>query len=304
MQDVIQNIVDALSLGSLFALTALGIGLIFGIMRLINFAHGDLITLGAYALIVPSTAIDATMYIGAWPAVAIIVAVSAIVVLLAVICERLAFRRLRNAEPSVLLIASFALSFFLQNAIIMVYGARNKGVNLWPELGNAIMVGGVRLQLLQLVIIGMTMLLLVLLALFLRRTPIGRQMRAASEDFMMARFLGVRANRVIAAAFAISGFLAAVVSLLYVVQSGNLNRTMGVPLVLAAFVATVVGGMGSLVGAVLGGFIVGGASVFFQIVLPPEIRLDRDACVYALILVILLLRPTGLIKVKAVQERV
>jgi len=120
----------------------------------------------------------------------------------------------------------------------------------------------------------------------------------------MARFLGVRANRVIAAAFAISGFLAAVVSLLYVVQSGNLNRTMGVPLVLAAFVATVVGGMGSLVGAVLGGFIVGGASVFFQIVLPPEIRLDRDACVYALILVILLLRPTGLIKVKAVQERV
>jgi branched-chain amino acid transport system permease protein len=304
VQDVIQNIVDALSLGSLFALTALGIGLIFGIMRLINFAHGDLITFGAYALIVPSTAVDATMYIGDWPAVAIIVAVSAIVVLLAVICERLAFRPLRNANPSVLLIASFALSFFLQNAIIMVYGARNKGVNLWPELGNAIMVGTVRLQLLQLVIIGMTMLLLVLLALFLRRTPIGRQMRAASEDFMMARFLGVRANRVIAAAFAISGFLAAVVSLLYVVQSGNLNRTMGVPLVLAAFVATVVGGMGSLVGAVLGGFIVGGASVFFQIVLPAEIRLDRDACVYALILVILLLRPTGLIKVKAVQERV
>src|SRR5260221_8946175 len=128
---LVQIAVDAVSLGGLFALTALGIGLIFGIMRLINFAHGDLITLGAYALIVPSTAIDATMYIGAWPAVAIIVAVSAIVVVLAVICERLAFRPLRNAEPSVLLIASFALRFFLQNAIIMVYCARHKGGKPW-----------------------------------------------------------------------------------------------------------------------------------------------------------------------------
>lgn len=304
MQNVIQNVVDALSLGSLFALTALGIGLIFGIMRLINFAHGDLITIGAYALIVPSSAVDATMYIGDWPAPAIIVAISAIVIVFAVICERLAFRPLRNANPSVLLIASFALSFFLQNAIIMIYGGRPKGVNLWPELGNAIFVGRVRLQLLQLVIIGMTMLLLALLALFLRRTHIGRQMRAASEDFMMARFLGVRANRVIAVAFAISGFLAAVVAMLYVVQSGNLTRNMGVPLVLAAFVATVIGGMGSLVGAVLGGFIVGAASVFFQVILPPEMRLNRDACVFALILVILLLRPSGLIKLKAVEERV
>jgi branched-chain amino acid transport system permease protein len=304
VQDIIQNIVDALSLGSLFALTALGIGLIFGIMRLINFAHGDLITLGAYALIVPSSAVDAVMFIGDWHAVAIIVAISAIVVVFAVICERLAFRPLRNADPSVLLIASFALSFFLQNAIIMIYGGRPKGVNLWPELGESILVGGVRLQLLQLVIIGVTMLLLGLLVLFLRRTHIGRQMRAASEDFMMARFLGVRANRVIATAFAISGFLAAVVAMLYVVQSGNLTRNMGVPLVLAAFVATVIGGMGSLVGAVLGGFIVGAASVFFQIILPADMRLNRDACVFALILLILLVRPSGLIKVKSVQERV
>jgi branched-chain amino acid transport system permease protein len=304
VQDLIQNIIDALSLGSLIALTALGIGLLFGIMRLINFAHGDLITIGGYALIVPSSAADPTVYIGAWPPIAIIVAVSAIVILFAVACERLAFRPLRKANPMALLIASFAVSYFLQNAIIMIYGGRPKGVNLWPALGELIPLGHIRLQLLQLVTIGVTMLLLGLLVLFLRRTAIGRHMRAASEDFMMARFLGVRANRVIAAAFAISGLLAAAVSMLYIVQSGTLTYNLGVPLVLSAFVATVIGGMGSLVGAVLGGYLVGAATVFFQIVLPESVRLDRDACVFALILLILLLRPSGIVKVKAVQERI
>jgi branched-chain amino acid transport system permease protein len=304
VQDIIQNVIDALSLGSLFALTALGIGLIFGIMRLINFAHGDLITIGGYALIVPSSAVDATMFIGGLPAPGIIAAVCTIVILFAVACDRLAFRPLRNANPSVLLIASFAVSFFLQNAIIMIYGGRPKGVNLWPSLGDSIVIGQVRLQLLQLVVIGMTIVLLTALVLFLHHTQIGRQMRAASEDFMMARFLGVRANRVIAAAFAISGFLAAVVSMLYVAQSGTLTFGLGVPLVLAAFVATVIGGMGSLIGAVIGGFLVGVANVFFQIVLPPELRLDRDACVFALILLILLVRPSGLVKVKSIQERI
>lgn len=305
MQAVIQNVIDALSLGSLYALTALGIGLIFGIMRLINFAHGDLIMVGGYSLIVPSSAVVATLFVGEWPAPALVGAVCLIVVLFAIACERFAFRPLRAANPSVLLISSFALSFFLQNLVLMVYGGRPKGVELWSALAEPILIGQeIRLPLLQIVIIAVTFALLALLVLFLKRTAIGRQMRAASEDFMMARFLGVRANRVIAAAFAISGFLAAVVSLLFVVQSGVLKYDMGVPLVLAAFVATVIGGMGSLVGAVLGGFIVGAASVFFQIVLPADMRLNRDAWVFGLILVILLLRPSGLVRVKSVQERV
>jgi branched-chain amino acid transport system permease protein len=304
LQAVAQNVIDALSLGSLFALTSLGIGLVFGIMRLINFAHGDLIMIGGYSLIVPSSSVTATMFIGDWPAPALAGAVCVIVIIFAIACERLAFRPLRNANPSVLLIASFALSFFLQNMVLMIYGGRPKGVNLWPALAEPILLGGVRLPRLQLVIITVTMALLVFLVLLLHRTPIGRQMRAASEDFLMARFLGVRANRVLAVAFAISGFLAAVVSLLFVVQSGVLSFSMGVPLVLAAFVATVIGGMGSLTGAVLGGFIVGGASVFFQVVLPAEMRLNRDAWVFGLILLILLLRPSGLVKVKSVQERI
>ena len=304
MQAVVQNIIDALSLGSLFALTSLGIGLIFGIMRLINFAHGDLIMIGAYALIVPSAAVAPQLFIGAWHPAAAVAAIVLIVILFAVACERLAFRPLRRADPSVLLIASFALSFFLQNLVLLIYEGRPKGVDLWPVLTDPFLLGDIRLPRLQIVMIAATAALLLLLVLFLKRTAIGRQMRAASEDFMMARFLGVRANRVIAAAFAISGLLAAVISLLFVVQNGVLKFDMGVPLVLAAFVGTVVGGMGSLVGAVVGGFVVGVASVFFQIVLPLEMRLNRDAWVYGLILVILLLRPGGIVKVKAVEERI
>jgi len=304
VQAVVQNIIDALSLGSLFALTSLGIGLIFGIMRLINFAHGDLIMIGAYALIVPSAAVAPQLFIGAWHPAAVVAAIILIVIIFAVACERLAFRPLRDADPSVLLIASFALSFFFQNMVLLIYEGRPKGVDLWPVLTDPFLLGDIRLPRLQIVMIAATATLLLLLVLFLKRTAIGRQMRAASEDFMMARFLGVRANRVIAAAFAISGLLAAVVSLLFVVQNGVLKFDMGVPLVLAAFVGTVVGGMGSLVGAVVGGFVVGVASVFFQIVLPLEMRLNRDAWVYGLILVILLLRPGGIVKVKAVEERI
>ena len=304
MQAVVQNIIDALSLGSLFALTSLGIGLIFGIMRLINFAHGDLIMIGAYALIVPSAAVAPQLFIGAWHPAAAVAAIVLIVILFAVACERLAFRPLRQADPSVLLIASFALSFFFQNLVLLIYEGRPKGVDLWPVLTDPFLLGEIRLPRLQIVMIAATAALLLLLVLFLKRTAIGRQMRAASEDFMMARFLGVRANRVIAAAFAISGLLAAVISLLFVVQNGVLKFDMGVPLVLAAFVGTVVGGMGSLVGAVVGGFVVGVASVFFQIVLPLEMRLNRDAWVYGLILLILLLRPGGIVKVKAVEERI
>ena len=146
------------------------------------------------------------------------------------------------------------------------------------------------------------MTLLLTLMAFLRYTPMGVAIRAASEDFRMARLLGVRANRVIAVAFAISGFLAAVVSLLLVAQTGVLSFHMGIPLVLFAFVATVVGGMGSLAGAVLGGFVVGVASVVFQTALPIELRPNRDVFVYGMVLLILLLRPRGLVKVKSIEE--
>jgi len=301
--NIVQVVIDALALGSLYALTALGIGLIFGVMRLINFAHGDFLMVGGYSLIVPSSAATATLFIGAWPAPLLVAAVCVIVVLLALACERLAFRPVRRAAPSVLLITSFAVSFFLENAVIMIYGGRPKTMNLWQGLMEPILVADVRIPKLQIVTIAATLVLLVLLAVFLRRTPMGVAMRAASEDFRMARLLGVRANRVIAVAFAISGFLAAATSFLLVAQTGTLSYHMGVSLVLFGFVATVIGGMGSLSGAVIGGFAVGIVSVLFQVMLPIAWRPNRDVWVYGMILLVLLLRPSGLIKVKSIEER-
>ncbi len=304
MTAFVQNAIDAIALGSLFALTALGIGLIFGVMRLINFAHGDFIMIGAYSLIVPSSAATATLFIGAWPAPLMVAAICALIIVLAIASERIAFRPLRDAEPSVLLITSFALSFFFQHLVIMIYGGRPKAVNIWEGLIQPVVISGVRIPQLQIITIGVTVTLLLTLVAFLRYTPMGVAIRAASEDFRMARLLGVRANRVIAVAFAISGFLAAVVSLLLVAQTGVLSFHMGIPLVLFGFVATVVGGMGSLAGAVLGGFVVGVASVVFQTVLPIELRPNRDVFVYGMVLLILLLRPSGLIKVKSIEEKV
>ena len=304
MVGLIQHAVDALALGSLYALTALGIGLIFGVMRLINFAHGDFIMIGAFSLVVPSSAATSVLLVGAWPAPALIATVCAVVIVLALATERLAFRPLRRADPSVLLITSFALSFFLQHAVIAIHGGRPKSASIWPHLIEPIVIGGVRIPQLQIITIAVTLVLLIALVFFLKHTAIGVAMRAASEDFLTARLLGIRANRVIAAAFAISGLLAAVVSLLYIAQTSVLSFHMGVPLVLFAFVATVVGGMGSLAGAVLGGFVVGMGSVFFQVVLPIEWRSNRDVWVYALVLAILLLRPSGIIKKRSIEEKV
>jgi branched-chain amino acid transport system permease protein len=299
-----QHLVDAISLGSLYALGALGIGLIFGIMRLINFAHGDFISIGAYALIIPSSAATATMFIGAWSIPFVIITVILIVVCFALVSERIIFRPLREANPATLLIGSFGLSFLLQHLILMIYGGRPKAVDIGAGLNEHILILGLRIPKLEIVTIIVSIFLLISLAIFLKKTPFGIQMRAAAEDFRTARLLGVRANAVIAYAFALSGLLAATVSILLLAQTGLLSYKMGLQITLIAFVATVIGGMGSLVGATVGGFVVGVASVAMQVILPEGLREARDAFVYAFVILILLLRPQGLIQSRFSKERV
>ena len=301
--DIIQNAVDAISLGSLYALGALGVGLIFGIMRLLNFAHGDLITIGGYSLIIPSSASVATAFIGNWPTPLLVFAVLIIVAISALVTEAIVFRPMRNSQPAVLLIGSFAVSFFLQSLVLMIYTGRAKTINLWQGLNDAIEIGGVRIAVIELVTILTTLVLVVALGAFMTRTVYGVQIRAASEDFRMARLLGVKANRVIAVAFAISGVLAGVVSLLLVAQQGVLFYRMGTPIVVYAFVATIIGGMGSLVGAVLGGFVLGVVSVILQAFLPVDIRGARDVFVFAFVILVFFVRPNGLITSRIAQER-
>lgn len=302
----VQLLVDALSLGGQYALIALGIGLVFGVMRMINFAHGDLITLGAYALVLPSSAQVATPFIGALSAWVMVPFIIGFVVLMMLATERMAFRplRSRHADGTSLLISSFAISFLIQNTILFVHGGRPKSVNILGELTGYVTLGGARLPLIDLVTVAVTLTLFVLLVVFLGFTRPGREIRAASEDFVMARLLGIKANRVIAYAFAVSGVLAGAVSLLYVAKTGMLDFRMGVPLAIAGFVGTVLGGMGSLWGAMMGGLMLGIASTVLQALLPPELRASRDAFLYGLVVLVLLVRPQGLFVSSKRQERI
>ncbi len=304
MTNFLQYLIDALSLGSIYALTALGIGLLFGILRLINFAHGDLITVAAYALIVPSANVVPQLFIGTFHPILLIPLICLIGIVAALLTDVAVFRQLRRAATPTLLIASFSVSYLIQNGILAVYGSRPKNVNLWGGLSQQVMIGELRLPLLQIITTLVTFALMIALTLFLKKSRYGVQMRAASEDFKMAKYLGIRGDFVIGIAFAISGILAAIVGLLYTSQTGTLNYTMGIPLALFAFVAVVVGGMGSLVGAVVGGYMIGFVVTMLQAYLPQELRGFRDAFAFALVIAILVFRPAGLIPARNTIERI
>ena len=289
---VIQNGIDALALGSLYALFALGIALIFGVMRLVNFAYGELVMAGAYAIVLIPL-----------PAPALIPTTIVLVVALALVMERTAFRPLRDASPATLLIASFALSFLLQNIATLTWGSLPRTTDFGSSLSSSFALGSVAVHKIDVVIVAVTLALLVALAVFLRRTTIGTQMRAAAEDFRMARVLGIRADTVVATAFALSGFLAAVAAVLLVAKTGTATPTMGINVVLFAFIATIMGGMSSLQGAVLGGFSIGAITVALQASLPLEMRAYRDAFVFAAVLLVLIVRPRGLIPARSTLAR-
>jgi len=289
---VIQYLVDAISLGSLYALFALGIALIFGIMRLVNFAHGELVMVGAFAVVLIPL-----------PDAVLIPLTLVLVVALALAMERIAFRPVRDASPATLLITSFALSFLLQNLAALIWGSTPRSTGFAASLGGSFTLGSVSIQKLDVVVVGVTLGLLLGVALFLRETTIGTQMRAAAEDFRMARVLGIRADRVVSVAFALSGLLAGVAAVLLTARTGSVSPTIGVNVVLYAFIATVVGGMGSLRGAVVGGFSIGALTVALQAMLPLALRPYRDAFVFAAVLAALVARPQGLVPARAAAAR-
>jgi branched-chain amino acid transport system permease protein len=285
MTTTIQYVIDALSLASLYALIALGIAMVFGIMRLVNFAHGEIIMLGAYAL----------LELTGQPLVVVLLGTLAAGALVALAMERVAFRPVRRSSPATLLVTSFAVSVLLQNVVISTYGSFPKTVALPSFLDSPYSIGHIQISKSTVVTAITTMVLLVSLGIFLKKTALGTQMRAAAEDFTMARLLGVRADRVIATAFVISGVLAGTVSILLVWETGSISPTMGTAPVLVGFVATVIGGMGSLAGAALGGFLLGFVTVGFQAWLPLGLRDFRDAFAFGVVILILVVRPQGLL---------
>ena len=290
----VQLIVDSLTAGSFYALFALGIALIFGIMQLVNFAHGELIMVGAYAVYLTQ----------GWSLPLMLLVSVGTVVVLALLMERVAFRPVRGANPATLLITSFAVSFLLQNLAQMVFTTLPKSADVAPVFRRSFTVGGLTVGWLSVVTIVTTAVLLAALALFLRRTATGVQMRAAAEDFGMARLCGVRSNRVIATAFGIGGLLAGVGALLLVGQSGSVSITMGLAPVLFGFTAAAIGGLGSLPGAVVGGYLLGAGSTVLQQVLPYGLAGYRDAFLFLGVFGLMCLRPGGLFRVASTAVRV
>jgi branched-chain amino acid transport system permease protein len=294
----IQTGLDATALGAQYALYALGIAVIFGIMNLINFAQGEYIMAAQYGLFVL-----AGLSFGL-PLVLVIVGSVCVAVALALMTERIAFRPIRNANPATLLITSFAVSYLLQNVATLIFTALPQTFNIGSGLNTTIEFHGIHVVKLNFLTIGLVAVLMLGLGGFLRWTALGAEMRAAAEDFEMARILGVRANRVIAVAFGISGLLAATAAFLLAVQTGYVSPTTGLTPVLYAFIATILGGVGSLLGPVIAGFFLGSLTVILQVTLPDNLLPFRDALVFGGVFLVLVIRPEGLVVARSRMVRV
>ena len=285
---VVQQSLNALSFGAEYALIALGLAIVFSIMGLVNFAHGEVIAIGGYCMMVMAAIAFRN------PIIIIIGAIFASVIM-AVFLERIAFRPVRYADATTGLLTAFGVSLILQNLFLLLVSPRPIAVTSMYFLDWPIKLGSIRISSLQIFGTVATLLAILFLVLFLKRSFLGIAMRAASLDFEMVRLMGIRANRVIATAFAISGLLAGIAAIFIIARRGAVDPTLGFNPVLKAFVACVVGGFGSLTGAVLGGFLLGALEVGMLVILPQSYGGMKDAFVFAVIAIILVWRPEGIL---------
>ena len=286
-QLLLQQLINAVSIGSLYALMAIGLAMVFGILRLINFAHGDLIMVGSYVTLLLTVA-----GLPFWAAAVAGVAASTAAGLL---MERVAYRPIRGAHEVSMLLTSFSVTILLENLAIILFRPTSRPFPAPSVLGSVISLGQLRIAGLDLIAIAVAAVLLVGLTVFVTRTNIGISMRAASQDLLAARLMGIDVNRVIAAAFAIGSLMAGVVGLLWSARVGKIDPLMGFNPVLKAFVASVIGGLGSLSGAVIGAYVLGGLEIMLQGLLPAELTPYRDAFVFLILIALLLFRPNGIL---------
>jgi len=281
--------VDAIGIGAVFALMAVGIGLVFGVLRLVNFAYGQLVMAGAFALAFASDR--------DWPVWAGIVLCFAVVIALSMAMERIVFRPLRTQSAATMLVATFAVAFLLQ-AIALVIDQRDDTLGepaaSLARLNLPWSIFGTDVRKITVVAIVTAAVCLAALVLFLERTTVGLQMRAAAMDFQTARLLGVRANRVIASAVLVSGILAAIVAVMLTVQQPLVTSTFALRETIVVLAGVVVGGMNRLLSATLGGFAIGYASGLLGGALPTEQSQYLPSFLFGLVILTLLVRPAGL----------
>ena len=272
--------INGLSLGGIYAMIALGYTMVYGIAKLLNFAHGDIIMVGGYVIFVVMATNN--------PLLAIIAAVVACVVL-GIVIEKVAYRPLRGASPLAVLITAIGVSYLLQSLAQIIFGSAPKMVTVY-EFGSVSFLG-VTVQVSSLVTLAVTVVVMAVLTLFVKYTRLGRAMIAVSEDRAAAQLMGINVNGIITITFAIGSSLAALAGRFYLLKAPNVSFTMGAMPGIKAFTAAVIGGIGSIPGAMLGGILLGVVeSISYKIaVIAPY----TDAIEFSILIVILLVRPTG-----------
>lgn len=279
----IETLINGLSMGSTYAMIALGYTMVYGIAKMLNFAHGDIIMVGGYMIFVTITATSN-------PLLGLLVAVISCV-LLGVGIEKVAYKPLRGASPLAVLITAIGVSYLLQSLAQIIFGTAPKMVNV-ADLGN-LKVAGLTIPVYTLVTLGCSMVIMLALTLFVKYTRIGRAMIAVSEDKGAAQLMGINVDGIIMITFAIGSALAAFAGLFMLMKSPSLTNTLGAMPGIKAFTAAVIGGIGSIPGAMLGGILMGVVEAI-SLTIPP-IAPYTDAIEFIILIIILLVRPTGIL---------
>ena len=282
--DFAQQLVNGVQIGSVYALVAIGYTMVYGIAKMINFAHGDIIMVGSYVALI----FFQSSGLPVWGVIAATAAVSAV---LGVTIERLAYKPLRGGSRMSALITTIGVSLMLQNGFLLIFGSSPKP---FPNhfTGEGFSLGGVTVSRLTAITLVVTVALMVLLTLFVNRTRVGKAMRAVSEDQGAAQLMGINIDTSISITFAIGSALAAVAAVLYSSTYPLINPYMGSMLGLRAFIAAVIGGIGVIPGAMIGGFIIGIAEALIKRYISSAMA---DAIVFALLIIMLLVKPSGLL---------
>lgn len=289
-----QQLANGISIGSLYALIAIGYTMVYGILRLINFAHGDIFMMAAYFMVFSMVNFGLPWYVST----AIVIAAT---ILLGVIIEKAAYRPLRNAPRMSIMISAIGVSFLLENLATYLFTGVPKGFPDISLLTRAISFGNVSLSVVTVVTPVITIILLYVVLFITNKTKIGMAMRAASKDFETARLMGININRVISTTFVIGSGLAAIGAILWGSKYPSVIPLMGVMPGLKCFIAAVLGGIGNTTGAVLGGFILGMAEIMLVTFLP-SLTGYRDAIAFIILIVVLLVKPTGLLGEKVTDK--
>ena len=280
MEIVFSTLINGLSLGGIYAMIALGYTMVYGIAKMLNFAHGDVIMIGGYLIYV-------FMAMGN-PLLAILLSVIGCVIL-GITIERVAYRPLRGASPLAVLITAIGVSYLLQSLAQIIFGSATKMVTVY-EFGS-VQILGATVQVSALVTLGVTVVVMAALTLFVKYTRLGRAMIAVSEDKSAAQLMGINVNGIITVTFAIGSALAALAGLFYLLKAPSVSSTMGAMPGIKAFTAAVIGGIGSIPGAMLGGILLGMVEcISYKIT---AIAPYTDAIEFSILILILLVRPTG-----------